>query len=153
MALPLIFTAILALLLLAIASIDYKTMRIPDALNASLFLCAVFYWLIADRGNLLQQVVLGLIAGGALWFVRFAHMRMTGRVGLGLGDVKMVAASAAWLTPLLIPTFIFVASFTGLLFALAQSFVTGKSTVRGRIPFAPFLSIGLMSCWLMEIYL
>lgn len=148
----LIFTIILAGLLLAMAITDIRQMRIPNLLSALLFASAILYWLIADRERTVSQIATGAAAGGIMWLVRTIHTRLTGKLGLGLGDVKMVAGGAVWLSPLSLPFFIFVASFAGLVFALTRSIIAKSSTFGERIPFAPFLTIGLISCWMMEKY-
>jgi leader peptidase (prepilin peptidase) / N-methyltransferase len=116
-----IFTILLATLLVAITLTDIGQMRIPDLLSALLFASATLYWLIADRERIVSQIATGAAAGSAMWFVRNIHTRLTGRFGLGLGDVKMVAGGAVWLSPFSLPFFIFVASFAGLVFALTRS--------------------------------
>ena len=61
----------------------------------------------------------GLLPVKWLLFDDFWNL-ITGRIGLGLGDVKMLAAAACWIDPLLLPVLLFIASATALLFVGGQ---------------------------------
>jgi prepilin signal peptidase PulO-like enzyme (type II secretory pathway) len=143
------FTAFLACLLLAISYVDTKEMRIPDGLSALLLVGGLTFWLVTARENLPTQSLSGAALASAMWLIRLGHSRITGRIGLGLGDIKMAGAGALWINPLLLPLFVFAASAGGLVYALFFA----RSDRGGRLPFAPFLAIGLFSCWVMEHYL
>ena len=144
-----IFTLVLLGLLLAISYIDFKEMRIPDILSVMLLAGGMTFWIVTARENLSTQIFGGVGTAAALWLIRIGHTRLTGRIGLGLGDVKMAGAGAVWINPLLLPFFVFSASASGLLYAL----LVAKPDKGGRLPFAPFLAIGLLSCWMTEHFL
>jgi leader peptidase (prepilin peptidase) / N-methyltransferase len=143
------FTALLLSLLVAISYVDYRELRIPDWLSASLLAGGITFWLMTARDSLPTQILSGTVLASALWLIRLAHSRIAGRIGLGLGDVKMAGAGALWISPVLLPLFVFLASASGLVYALLIT----RQDERGRLPFAPFLAIGLFSCWTMERYL
>ena len=143
------FTALLLSVLLAISYVDFKEMRIPDWLSALLLFCGLAFWFVTARGSLPAQILAGIGMAAALFLIRFGHSRLTGQLGLGLGDVKMAGAGAVWINPLLLPLFVFSASASGLIYAL----LIAKTDRGERLPFAPFLSIGLFSCWMTEHYL
>jgi leader peptidase (prepilin peptidase) / N-methyltransferase len=143
-----VFTILLACLLSAISYVDFRQMRAPDWLNALLLLSGLAFWLVTTPGSLPSQILAGTGMAAALWFIRIAHARRTGRIGLGLGDVKMAGAGAVWINPMLLPFFVFSASASGLAYALC----TGKTGQDQRLPFAPFLAVGLFSCWITEHY-
>jgi leader peptidase (prepilin peptidase) / N-methyltransferase len=144
-----LFTILLACLLSAISYVDFRHMRIPDLLSTLLLLGGLAFWLVTARGSLPTQIIAGAGMAAALWLVRITHASLTGRIGLGLGDVKMVGAGAVWINPMLLPFFVFSASASGLAYAL----YIGKEGQDGRLPFGPFLAIGLFSCWMTEHYL
>jgi leader peptidase (prepilin peptidase) / N-methyltransferase len=143
------FTVLLLSLLLAISYVDIKEMRIPDWLSALLLAGGLTFLLVTARESLSAQILAAAALASALWLIRLGHSKVTGRIGLGLGDVKMAGAGALWINPLLLPFFVFAASACGLVYAL----LIDKPGNRGRLPFAPFLAIGLFSCWIMEHYL
>ena len=124
-------------------------MRIPDALNVILLAGGIGFGVFGPVNSLAAQAVSALALAAALWAIRYGHSRMSGVIGLGLGDVKMAGAGALWISPLSVPLFLFVSSASGLLFILLR----GAGTGREKLPFAPFLSLGLLSCWIAEYYL
>jgi leader peptidase (prepilin peptidase) / N-methyltransferase len=140
------FTFFLTIVLICISLIDIRQHRIPDLSNLALGLGGGLFWYFTDFEMLVPQLVSGVAVAATLWVIRRVHMQLTGRVGLGLGDVKMGGAAAVWINPLSLPLFLFVSSVTGLVFALCK----GGTTYQERIAFGPFLALGLMSSWLME---
>ncbi|MGB8818468.1 MAG: A24 family peptidase [Rhizobiaceae bacterium] len=144
------FTLFLGLALALAAIYDFRQMRVPDRLNLAIAVGGVAYWLFANPDFLGAQFLSGAAFGGSVWLLREAHARLAGRIGLGLGDVKLAAAGAIWLNPVMLPLFLFAASLSGLVYATAQTFVQGGDLRQTRIPFAPFLSGSILFCWLLE---
>ncbi len=140
------FTLLLTMILMLISVVDIREQRIPDALNLALMLGGALFWYTNDFDYLVPQLGGAVFVALALWLIRYAHLRITGRIGLGLGDVKMGGAAAVWISPLSLPLFLFISSFCGLVFALTK----GDAVAQKRIAFGPFLGLGLMSSWLME---
>jgi leader peptidase (prepilin peptidase) / N-methyltransferase len=132
-------------LLAAISYVDIQEMRIPDPLSAALLLGGGISCVALSNLSLIYQIISGVSVGIGMALVRFGHTRLTGRVGLGLGDVKMAGAGAVWINPLLLPLFIFAASALGLIYALLRPKQRNE-----RIQFAPFLSLSLVMCWVVE---
>ncbi|TGD98714.1 prepilin peptidase [Methylobacterium nonmethylotrophicum] len=124
--------------------IDLRQRIIPDALNLALLVLglAVAAWRDGAGGAGLGLLEAGL-AYGLFRALRAGHARLSGRIGLGLGDVKFVAAAAAWTGLAGLPVLILAASLSALaavgLAALAGRPV-GRTTV---LPFGPFLAFGL----------
>jgi leader peptidase (prepilin peptidase) / N-methyltransferase len=143
------FTALLILTLGAISVVDMKEMRIPDMLNGMLLAGGISFWTLRSSSDLGLQAFSALALASALWLIRYGHSKVSGEIGLGLGDVKMAGAGAVWINPLSLPMFLFMASASGLVYAVLRR---GEDP-RGRMPFAPFLSFGLLSCWIAEYYL
>lgn len=140
----------LAGILIAIVVIDFRRMIIPGALNLALAVAGLGFQFIAHREAVPLQIASAAITLCVLWAVRYGHFRMTGRVGLGLGDVKMFGACALWIHPLLMPMLLLVASATALLFIGWQAGVIGSAAARARLPFGPFIALGLGFSWAIE---
>jgi leader peptidase (prepilin peptidase)/N-methyltransferase len=126
--------AAMGLALLAAAAIDLRARRLPDFLTSAVALCALA--LSATRGpaSLAAGAVAAVLIAGVMLLVRAASRRRSGEVGLGLGDVKLMAALALWLgtaTPLMVAA----ASALGL---LAAPFWRGADR---RIPFGPMIGV------------
>ena len=124
--------ALLGLLLLAASIVDVSSQRLPDTLTAAAaLLCA---GLAAERG--LTTLFIG-VASAATSFALLEGLRRLsksayGRVGLGFGDVKLVAALALWLGPL-----------SSWMVCLASILGLGLAAYRrrpGPLPFGPFIA-------------
>lgn len=135
----------LGAMLAAIAVIDLRTLRIPDALSLPLIAMGVIWggWFEDANG---AAHLLGACAGyaslagfGALYF------RLRGREGLGLGDAKLFAAAGAWLGWQALPLVLTLAAAGGLAFALAT-----RRARDARMAFGPWLALGVWLGWLLE---
>ena len=127
-------------LTLPIAWIDLRRRIIPDGLNLAL-LCAglaLTAWREADGSALLPRAGEVAVAFALFRGVRALHARLRGRIGLGLGDVKFLAAATAWTGLAGLPVLILVASLSALLVVVLR-----RLDAATRLPFGPFLALGL----------
>ncbi|TPI71944.1 prepilin peptidase [Mesorhizobium sp. B2-8-9] len=149
-AIHLIAGLILTAILVAIALIDLGRQIIPDALNAALAVSGFCFQLVTQRADAPMQVFIAASTLAVFWALRRGHFLLTRRIGLGLGDVKMLAAAALWINPLLLPVLLFIASAGALLFVGGQVVTTGPAAARARVPFGPFIALGLGCSWALE---
>lgn len=135
----------LGTVLVWIAVIDMRELRVPDRLSlplvaAGLALAPALSW---------QPITAHLIGalGGycALAAVGALHFRWRGHEGLGLGDAKLFAAGGAWMGWIALPVVLLEAALLGLVFAGLR-----RAGRRGapEIPFAPALAIAIWSTWI-----
>ena len=142
-------TALLAMLA-AIAVIDVRTMAIPDWLNIGLAGSGLGYQAVASKAFPLGALAFAILVFASFWLVRYGYQRLRGVVGLGYGDVKMAGASALWFSPWNLPLFLMASSVSALVFVLAAQARGGGFQVSAKIPFGPFLGVGLAMTWLLE---
>ena len=87
------FGAGLALVMLAIAIIDWRHFIIPDWLNVAGGLLALMHAAALDPEAMLHGVAIAIVRGTLLALIflaiRSGYARLRGRQGLGLGDVKL----------------------------------------------------------------
>ncbi len=132
-------------LTLPVALIDLRRRIIPDGLNLALLAAGLLVSGLREPDPVALATRLGeaALAYGLLWAVRAVHARLRGRVGLGLGDVKFLAAATAWTGLAQLPVVILVGSLAALA-ALALGAVAGQRIdAATRLPFGPFLALGL----------
>jgi len=129
--------------LVTISFIDLYHKIIPDILSlpgvvagwaVSLFPWSV-YWL--------DSLIGALAGGGALYGVAVAYERLTGRQGMGGGDIKLLAMIGAWMGWRALPLIVLVSSLTGAVLGVVFILFSGEG-YRFRIPFGPFLSFGAL---------
>ncbi|WP_047809750.1 A24 family peptidase [Desulfosporosinus acididurans] len=123
--------------LIALSFIDLDTYRLPDVLTIPLWgLGLLGAFLIPGSPSGWESILSSLGAGGFFGLIAKFYPQ-----GLGLGDVKLVAALGAFLG------FhgIFLAVFSGSLLGAIVGLVflgTGQKGFRQQIPFGPYLSLG-----------
>ncbi len=147
--------------LLALAVIDLETQLLPDRLTKP----GIVFGLIINASAFLWpglalttplDALLGVVIGyGSLWLLATAYLKITGRQGMGGGDLKLLGLIGAWLGWQAVFMAFMIAAISGGLVAIAY-LLLGK----GRdyaIPFGPYLALGgvLMLLWpqMLSIYL
>ena len=133
---------------LALALCDARVRRLPDPLTAALAVLALgSVWLDPARGlgSALLAAALGVGAFGAL---HAAYLARTGRVGIGLGDIKLIAGIAAMVGPWHLPMVTLVAALAAGLISLALAYMRGqKSLSQLELPFGLYLCGAAIWVW------
>ena len=130
---------VMVLTLLALAWVDAETGLLPDMLSLPLLWLGLLVNL-NDAFTPLPDAVVGAAAGYlALWAVCQAFLLATGRVGMGHGDFKLLAALGAWLGWMSLPWLLLVSSSLGLAVALALR-LAGRMKAGEPLRFGPYLA-------------
>ncbi|NKJ09008.1 leader peptidase (prepilin peptidase)/N-methyltransferase [Rhizobium sp. SG741] len=129
---------------------DIRRFRIPDLANALLFAGGLGVrlsqgWYAMSVGALNACVVFVCVLT-----LRNALTKLRGRSALGMGDVKLMAASSVWLDLSDIPCFVLIACCSALVFVAVTFRSVDGSVADRRIPFGPFLCLSLLMTWAME---
>lgn len=150
MAFTIISTAILASHLALISWIDFRSFTIPNILNLSLA-CFGLVISVAGQDRAALNVVFAIALTAALFLVFCAiYENLRNRRGFGGGDIKFLAAAAAWTGLSGLPWILLIASISGLAFSLLESLHGRAMNADSRIAFGPHLSLGLLVTWLLE---
>ena len=137
----LLFTSVLV----TISFIDLHHKIIPDVLSLSGIVVGLAASFMPGTISWLDSLI-GIIAGGgSLFLVAFVYERITGREGMGGGDIKLLAMIGAWLGWRQLYLVVLISSLVGAIVGIAFLLLAGKG-FRVRIPFGPFLSLGAMVC-------
>lgn len=138
---PVSFAFVCALIVVSMIDLDHQI--IPNVISvpgiAVGFVAAVLL------GEPSWHASLGglLLGGGILWIVSEGYFRLTGREGMGGGDVKLLAMIGAFLGWRAVPITLLLASLSGTLVGLGVMLARG-SGARTPIPFGPFLAAGAL---------
>lgn len=127
--------------LVVITFIDLEHQIIPDEISLPGivigFICSFFLpghsWL-----NSLLGILLG---GGSLLLVAYAYQWLTGKEGMGGGDIKLLAMMGAFLGWKSILFIIFASSLVGSVIGITMMLVQKKDS-KLAIPFGPYLAFG-----------
>ena len=131
--------------LIALAYIDQREGLLPDEITLPL----LWIGLLLNSFELIvpaQDAVIGAVAGYlSFYLLNRLFKQVRKRHGLGLGDMKLVAALGAWLGWQALPNLVLIASLLGLCVAIVLHF-RRPVTLSDAIPFGPYLSFaGILS--------
>jgi len=127
--------------LVVITFIDLEHQIIPDEISLPGivvgFICSFFL-----SGHSWLNSLLGiLLGGGSLLLVAYGYQWLTGKEGMGGGDIKLLAMMGAFLGWKSIPFIIFASSLVGSLIGITIMLVQKKDS-KLAIPFGPYLAFG-----------
>lgn len=143
------FTALLGWQLILIAVVDVEHFWLPDALTMPLLVTGLVAAATLPTGSLVHSAI-GAVAGFlGLWLLAFAYRRLRHRDGLGGGDPILLAAGGAWVAWIGLPSVLLWASVSALSLVGARLVMRRAVSGQDRLPFGPFLAIGIWLTWLL----
>lgn len=140
---------------LTFIDIDYHLL--PDQLTLLLLWLGLFLSIFGFFTTT-SNAIIGAITGYLIFAItQFFFKLATGKLGMGQGDYKFLAALGAWLGWQMLPLIILLASISGIIFALTH--MTFKRNFTSTpLPFGPYLAIAgwislLWGAEIMQYYL
>ena len=138
---------VFAAMLVALFFIDLEHQLLPDAIT----LPGVAVGLAASAfggPGLISSLIGAALGAGILLAIRWGWKRATGVDGMGLGDVKMLAMTGAFLGWEQVWLVLFLASLSGAVVGVSIA-ATGRGSMKTRLPFGTFLAVAalLASMW------
>ena len=150
-----LYYALFASLLISITFIDLDHRIIPDVLSLPGILLGILGSPLASAigtAGLVNSILGAVLGFGFFWILSTLYQKITGREGLGFGDVKLLTMIGAFLGPkgafgtIVISSL--VGSIAGITLMIAQ-----KKTMKMAIPYGPFLAIGALTYMFWGEYL
>ncbi|MFZ0450112.1 MAG: prepilin peptidase [Desulfatiglandaceae bacterium] len=129
--------------LVVISFIDLQHQIIPDILSIPGIVVGIGLSFFPGHVQWIDSLIGALGGGGLLYLVAVVFKKVTGRDGMGGGDVKLLAMLGAWMGWQSLPFILLLSSLSGILIGGGALLMAGKG-YRVRIPFGPFLSVGAM---------
>jgi leader peptidase (prepilin peptidase)/N-methyltransferase len=149
------FGVVFAGLVLFIAEADLDRYEIPDIWSGALFALGMVWLAVGPEVGLevmLDALFRACVAGGFLLLARALYRLFRGFDGLGLGDVKLAAAGAPWISWPNLPISLLVAACGALLVVLVHRAVSRAAPkLDAVIPFGAFLAPALWITWLITM--
>ncbi|MCP3677370.1 MAG: prepilin peptidase [Deltaproteobacteria bacterium] len=127
--------------LIVITFIDLEYQIIPDVISLpgiGVGLLASLFLVLPGVMNSLIGIIVG---GGLLYLVATSYYLLTGREGMGGGDIKLLAMIGAFLGWKGVIVTIFAGSLVGAILGSLLMAVKGRDS-KYAIPFGPFLALG-----------
>ncbi|MBY0380395.1 MAG: A24 family peptidase [Xanthobacteraceae bacterium] len=136
---------LLCLLSLVLAWIDIRHGIIPDYLNLTIAGVGFLRTVIVSGPLIgLESVCEGVAIGATFWLLRRLYFSFRKIQGLGLGDVKFLAAAGIWIGVAGLPMLLLVAALTALVCTGVLQLAGRQFTGQTSISFGPFLAFGLL---------
>lgn len=130
--------------LVQLARIDWATQRLPNLITFPL-LAAGLAWAFGTALDFYPHLLGAALGYAAFWAVETLYRLIRKRDGLGRGDAKLLAVGGAWCGAWALPAIVLIASLAAL------AYVLPKGEARdARIPFGPFLAVGIGAVWLVQ---
>jgi leader peptidase (prepilin peptidase)/N-methyltransferase len=148
------FFAALCLSCSAVTLIDIRRGIIPDGLNLFIAGLGITNAAVSD-GAMASIDALGkaMSVGAVFWLLRRLYFALRKVQGLGLGDVKLLAAATPWIGITGIPMLLLVATLTALVTVGGLRLAGQDMTRQTSLPFGPFLAIGLLAAFVAQCFL
>lgn len=149
-------SCVLALIMALIAVNDARHFIVPDILSLPAIPLGLLAAGLVSPPDIVWQTILVhagamVLAGAGLFLVRIAYRRLRGFEGLGLGDVKLVAAGGAWVGMDGTGFFMLLACAGALAFVVLGNFTkSGRIDRHTPIPFGAFLAPAIWCVWFAQ---
>jgi leader peptidase (prepilin peptidase)/N-methyltransferase len=132
--------ALLSWSLLTLSMIDFDHQLLPDDITLPFLWLGILVNLFGTFTDL-HASIMGAMAGyGTLWTVYFAFKLLTGKIGMGHGDFKLLAMLGAWLGWQMLPLIILLSSVAGAMVGVSL-IVFRRHDKSKPIPFGPYLAL------------
>ncbi len=127
--------------LVVITFIDIEHQIIPDEISLSGIVIGFVLSFFLQGHGWLNSILGILLGGGSLLFVAYAYQWLTGKEGMGGGDIKLLAMMGAFLGWKSIPFIILASSLVGSVVGISIMLFQKKDS-KLAIPFGPYLAFG-----------
>ncbi|MBI2360369.1 MAG: prepilin peptidase [Deltaproteobacteria bacterium] len=136
--------------LVVISFIDLEIRIVPDVISLPGIGAGIAVSIVNSQWSMVQSSLLPtplssflgiLFGGGILLLVAWGYQFLTGKEGMGGGDVKLLAMIGAFLGWPSVPVTLFLASVSGSAVGIALMAAKGVN-IKHALPFAPFLCLG-----------
>ena len=150
----LVTLAVLCVLCTSLSLIDIRRGIIPNELNLSIAVLGLAKSAI-DGGTteIIASAWQAAAIGAVFWLLRRLYFIWRKAQGLGLGDVKFLAAAGIWIGIAGLPMLLVIATSLALAAAAGLQLAGHGMTRQTSLPFGPFLACGLVLTILVQRYL
>lgn len=127
--------------LCTLSLIDLHTYLLPDKITLSLLWLGLLGSLVVDFTTP-EDAILGAAVGYVgLWGMYWAFKLMTNKIGVGYGDMKLLAAIGAWGgSTVIVPTLMVGSLFAIVMFGIIT--IWRRQSPNAFFAFGPFISLG-----------
>lgn len=141
-------TAALGWVLLALAVMDLRFQILADIFTLPLVAVGIVSSSMSSQYAWWEHLLGAVLGAATLWGINWLYRLYRSRDGLGMGDIKLLAAAGAWLTYRGLPSTLLYATIVALAVVVIGR-LAGRAVSRDmRIPFGAYLCLGFWLTWL-----
>lgn len=130
---------VLAFFLVFLATEDFKSQTLPNLLTLPMGLAGLVLSVVGIAPATPHNALLGIVVGGVFFlFIAVLSLKLLNKPGMGVGDIKLLAAGGAWTGVTGLPLVLVIASVAALAYIMATRVGRGQ-----KFPFGPFLAAGI----------
>ena len=130
--------------LILIAAIDFDHKIIPDIISIPGIPIGLAASFVLPATGFFDACIGVLVGGGILYALAWGYHAMTGKEGMGGGDIKLLAMIGAFIGWQGVLVTIFISSVMGTVIGLLVMLIMRKD-LKYAIPFGPFLAAGAIA--------
>jgi len=148
------FGTLLAAAVLFIAAVDLDRFEIPDIGSFAIFILGLAWTQVSGLGveAVAEALLRPVVVAGLLFAVRAGYRAVRNLEGLGLGDVKLAGAGAAWLSWPYIVVAVLIAVSAAIAVMVGRSLVAREQIkAHAAIPFGTFLAPAIWIAWFAQV--
>lgn len=127
--------------LVVITFIDLEHQIIPDEISLSGIIIGFLFSFFLPGQTWINSLLGILLGGGCLLLVAYGYQWLTGKEGMGGGDIKLLAMMGAFLGWKSVLFIVFASSLIGSVVGVTMMLVQKKDS-KLAIPFGPYLAFG-----------
>ncbi|MEO5354129.1 MAG: A24 family peptidase [Magnetococcus sp. XQGC-1] len=147
-----LWIALLGFAFIVLVVIDFYHYILPDVITLPGIVLGLLVTGLPGSGPplpTLEDALIGAVAGGGgLWLFAWLFEKMSGKVGMGMGDIKLLAMIGAWMGWQSLPFTLFFSGLVGSIVGIAWMMISGRDRSQ-PIPFGPYLAAG---AWVYLFY-
>ena len=128
-------------LLVVLTMIDFDHQILPDKLTLGGLIVGFIFSFFRSDITVIYSLIGVLVAGGLLFLIAYLS-----KGGMGGGDIKMMAMVGSFTGPIIAVSSIFLGAVIALI-AHLPGLVSGKTGMKTKLPFGPFLALASLIFW------
>lgn len=134
--------------LLTLAWIDWDHLLLPDILTLPLVVLGLIVTALLEPAAIADHAAAAVLGYVLVRALSFGYSRLRGRVGIGQGDAKLLAAGGAWVGLQALPWALLLGALFGIAVLLPREWRARTLRLSSSVPFGPGFCAAVWLVWL-----